>query len=222
MDHAWRVTGADETAVSESSGIAVTTKRPMRLLAGGSAALVLGFSSVLLWLSGSVHARVTSPQPGDGGDTWRQDRKEFTTGVLIKNDGWSALRIVGVGRDEPGLRLLASDDSGITHPFSKPSASVPFTLQPGETVAVTIAYQVTDCAAVGVGKLPIPIRIERTWGTETASVTHSMYQEGNDILILDYRGADAVEWQRALADKVCGADRFSDAPGDVRPGDGGA
>ena len=189
--------------MSESSGVAAIAKRPRRRLAGGIAALVLASSTALLWLSGSVHARITWAQPGGWGDTWRHDRKVFTTDVLIKNEGWTALRIVGVGQDEPGLRLIASDGLSFTHPVGK--RSVPFTLQPGETAAVTIAYQVTDCAAVAVGKLAIPVRIERMWGTETASVTHPTYQEANGQLILNYQGADAVEWQRALADTACGS-----------------
>ena len=160
-------------------------------------------ASALLWFSGSVRARVSWPSDrGNYGDTWNQASKQFATDILIRNDGWSSIRIVGVGQDEPGVRLIAASGISETHPEG--ARILPFTLNPGESAAVTIAYQITDCTAVPVGKLPIQVRVDRWWGTQSVSVTHPEYYEVGDKVSTIGPGSGSVEWQRAMADRACG------------------
>src|SRR2546423_3242513 len=131
-----------------------------RLAVGAVLLVVVLVGAALLWVSGLVHSRLAwSYAEGYGAQT--RDRI-FATDVGILNNGWTDVRITGVGQDGPGLKLIdVSDRPNIsTDAGRKP----PFTLHPGQTAVVSLSYQVTDCAAVPSGAFDVPVRVERPWG----------------------------------------------------------
>lgn len=98
--------------------------------------------------------------------------KIFTRQIAVKNTGWTTVRVLGIGSDGPGLRLLApaevdaqSKTTGITQ------TRLPLALHPGQTVMMAVAYQVTDCNAVPAGSYPVPVRVDAPWETQTIDIS---------------------------------------------------
>jgi hypothetical protein len=87
--------------------------------------------------------------------------------------------------------------------------AVPFTLEPGERAEITVAYQVTGCDDVPTGDWPVPLRVERLLGTQTAWIHPHGTKSAEAPDSYTYAGADpyAVEWQVLLGAQACGRAR---------------
>ena len=102
--------------------------------------------------------------------------------VTVENTGWIPVTVTGAGRDGPGLRLRRVD--GV----------FPTTVPAGGEFTFTLTYEVIDCAAVRADTWPVPVRVDRWWGTESVLVD-----------LPDAPTDDGVvkPWQRALAEQAC-------------------
>ena len=104
------------------------------------------------------------------------------------------MRVLGIGRDGPGLVLESVD------------GALPLTLGHNEGVGVMLHYRVTDCAAVPTGSWPVPVRVERPWGTYTVYIDMPTQPAGDIIdnpAIIPDGDRQAVPWQRNLAAQAC-------------------
>ena len=167
----------------------IDTKR----LAAGVAIVAV---AVALWLSGVIHSRLDWSSRGGYRAAANPNTRVITTDVAIEHEGWIDVRIVGVGQDGPGLKLIGT--TSVPHIGTDNGRTPPFTLHPGQAATMSLTYQVTDCAAVPSGAFDVAVRVERAWGTQTVSVA---IPRG---FALGARAAEE-EWQRALADAACGA-----------------
>jgi hypothetical protein len=118
----------------------------------------------------------------------------------VRNNGWTTVRVVGIGQSGPGLRLLAPTDpdlrgSGIS------GKQPPFDLHPGQTVEIAVAYLVTDCAAVTADPFPVAVRVDRPWGTQTIHIPLSQSYDGPNGVASN---PTMTEWQKDMADRSCG------------------
>jgi hypothetical protein len=134
-----------------------------------------------------------------------------TMNLSVQNSGWRPVRVVEVGSDRTGFRMLRAtiDDK----PVSRRS---PYVVAPGETVEITLFLRFTDCQAVSAARWAVPIRIARPWGIQTVHVDHLPIAATSDRggWTTVYRGDPrAVEWQRWIADDVCGVPYGRRAPG---------
>lgn len=171
--------------------LAGRTVRRLRLTAAAVVALAVAVGA--LWWSGLVLPRLAWPA-GSGGYGWSTGPDVVRHDVMIRNEGWTPVEVLGLGRGGAGLRLV--EVRGV----------FPTTLRPGQTMEAAVVYRVTDCAAVTADPWPVPVRVRRPWGIYTAYVslptqTSPAAPEG----LRSYTGRDpyAVEWQRALADASC-------------------
>jgi hypothetical protein len=123
-------------------------------------------------------------------------------GFTVVNAGWTAITVVGAGRDGPGLSLQAVS----TDPDGKVALPLPSTVEPGGTLTFVLRYRVTDCAAVPAEPWPVPIRVQRPWGVQSVYVaipTHTSRHAPEGMRSYSGRDPWAVEWQRDLADEDC-------------------
>lgn len=167
------------------------------LVAGAAAAAVLvaaGFAADRSVRAHLVLARDAGYQASTTKDS--QGARILTRQFTVKNTGWTTVRVVGVGQDGPGLRLLGSGTSEI------PGAQPPFDLGPGKTAAVVVVYEITDCAAVPTGPFPVAVRVHGLWGTQTLHVALPQEYTGPDGFVIN---PPMTEWQKAMADQACEA-----------------
>lgn len=171
-----------------------------RLAVGAVLLVVASAAAATLWVSGLAYPRLTwSYAVGYGGAA---GYRTFSTDVDIVNDGWTDVRITGVGQDGPGLRLIGVSDR--PHISTDAGRKPPFTLHPGQTAAVSLTYQVTDCAAAtSAGSFNVAVRVERPWGTQTVGIavpeTPASSADG-------LPAGTEVRWQRELAGQACRVD----------------
>lgn len=131
--------------------------RTIRLLRIAIAlAMVVAAGVVVLLHSGLVTPRLGWPDSGGWGMESGPGRLSFT--VPVQNQGWVPVTIVGIGRSQPGLQL------------QPPLRGLfPLTLQPGQSVELTLDYRVTDCAQRG--KLsPVAIDVDGFLGRQTGYI----------------------------------------------------
>ncbi|MGI5282048.1 hypothetical protein ACQEVF_01845 [Nonomuraea polychroma] len=149
---------------------------------------------LVLWSSGLVSARLGVH--GVEGSFRSSNSATRTVSIRfgIKNNGWTPVTIVGAGRSSSFMRLLRIEDM-----------RTPMTLNPGETTAINFVYQVTDCANITIEEWPIPVRVERLWGTQTIYVDPSPQEPNtsNDSVPEDFEGSSWTLWHVAMASDVC-------------------
>ena len=182
---------------------ALNGKQSRRAAVAASAAAVLLGAGLGIDYSGVVRAHlVRAADVGTAGAALTTP-KVIVEEVAVKNTGWSTVRVVGVGQDGPGLRLLGPSDPDVR--FSGVHGiEPPFEVRPGQTETVAVAYRVTDCAAVPTGPFPVQIRVDRFWGTQTIGITPPQVYDGPNGTAVD---PPMTEWQKDMADRACGAPR---------------
>ncbi|MDQ1724785.1 MAG: hypothetical protein QOG52_1813 [Frankiaceae bacterium] len=166
------------------------------------AALALLIAGVVAWQSGVLVPHVVRGNAGGNGWSANSQARQVTTTVEIRNDGWQSLRVTGVGRSGPGMTLRSVN------------MAFPVEVQPSTSVQVTLSYDITDCAAVPRGRWPVPVRVQRPWGTFTSWVDlergippvtptpHGLFNSG------PYE----QEWQALLAITACTPPETSPTP----------
>ena len=162
--------------------------RPLWL---GAAIAVLILAAGLAWRAGAVAPRFA---PGSGSE-YGVERGTLFYGISLRNTGYVPVTIVDAGRNGAGLELTAVD------------GDFPITLRHGEEARIKLHYRVTDCAAVTSDAWPVPVIIERPWGTQTADVAlppqRQSEWQGPDLPPLRVVRDGPVEWQRSQADAAC-------------------
>lgn len=179
----------------------------VRLWTAGAVVAAVLAAAGLVWWSGAVVARLDWPRQLGGYAYSAARGGPVSHEVTIVNHGRFAVEIVGIGRDGPGLRLLA-----VSRAFADaaaggtPALELPSTLDAGAVLTFTVVYAVTDCAAVTGQAWPLPIRVRRPWGAQTVYVSlptqvSMAAPQGSRT----FSGPDpfAVQWQRNLADRAC-------------------
>jgi len=161
------------------------SRRTVRRIRWAAAAIVLlAAIGELAWYAGVLVPRVSwSDAPG-----YEFGWSPAHHSVVVHNDGLLPIRVLGVGRSGPGLRLDRVD------------GTLPSTVDPGSQLSVMLTYAVTDCAAVPTQPWPVPVVVERPWGVQTVYVTLP------DERAMDAEGMSRgprLEWQRWLADAAC-------------------
>lgn len=189
----------DPTAGTLSRG---QRRRAVMVAAAVVTVLTAGFA---VDRSGVVRAHVDySADSGNSGEA-SPTSKFFDRQVPVRNTGWTTVRVTGVGKDGPGLRLVRpGDTAGFPKNWAPlPGATaVPFDLHPGQTAIVHVTYQVTDCTAVPSGSFPLTLRVDRPWGTQTIDVSLPLEPASGtaDGLVSD---TDMIGWQKEMADLAC-------------------
>ncbi|MBO3749105.1 hypothetical protein J5X84_23760 [Streptosporangiaceae bacterium NEAU-GS5] len=138
--------------------------RPRRrwLWVTGAALVVAALVAVpVVGTSGMVRARLGLGAPDISLGSSHLDTRNVSVGFRVVNEGWAPVTLIGAGRSSSYMRLLSVED---TH--------FPITLGSGQWADITLSYHVTDCA-IPVEPWPIPVRVERPWGTETVYVDPS-------------------------------------------------
>ena len=164
----------------------------LRVWIAATLVAVVAAATGVVWGSGAVVPRLVYPltaaTSASGGPTGPLMRE-----LTVENRGWVALTLLGAGRDAPGLDL------------AEVAGTFPVTLVPGDRLSFVLVYRLTDCAAVPVGPWPVPVRVERPWGEQTAYVAVPAEPGPAAPDSYSYSGRDpyGVEWQRALADLAC-------------------
>ena len=110
----------------------VPTGRPVRSLV--VILVIAGVVLLIVWWTGLVSPRIDWD---DGRSTYDLKTNAGMSTVTIHNGGPLGTRVVGVGIDEPGVRVLGVTLDG--EPFG------PFELGPGETAEVTVAFGSGRC-----------------------------------------------------------------------------
>jgi hypothetical protein len=162
--------------------LAPETKRRVRigaLVTFGALVAVL-----MLWRSGAVVPAVGL----NGGGGAMSGPGVLSVSFDVQNRGLASVRVVGVGRSGPGLRLTHVD------------GQLPVELHSGDAAGYTLYYDVTDCAATPSGHWGVPVRIDRPWGVVTTWVRPDpMVPMGAS----SPTAATSEEWQAALATMTC-------------------
>ena len=160
----------------DPGGARLSRRQTWRVWLVAAAVTVLLVAATVLWRSGLIVPRLEATADGS-----LAGPGVITYDLSIRNDGLTEVRLLAAGRSGPGLELVQ-----VASPF-------PVTLGPGDGAILRLFYRVTDCAAVPTGPWPVPVRVERPWGTRTTYVN----------LPAEYVQARKVEWQRARADEAC-------------------
>jgi hypothetical protein len=168
------------------------TRRRIRVAAIAAAAFLVIIG--LGWQWGAVVPRV-----GGSGHGAMSGPGVMAVTVDVRNTGWTGMRVVGVGRSGPGLRLTRVD------------GTVPADLGDASSASYTLYYDVTNCAALPTGPWPVPVRIQRPWGVWTGWIgVEPMVPMGDSPNppppgMRSFTGRDpyAKEWQVALANMTC-------------------
>jgi hypothetical protein len=189
----------------------------------GLTAVFLVVAVVVGWYltySGVVVPRVTANQHGWDGSLRigspayfpKPDTKRISTALLLLNEGSVTINVIGVDVAIPGLRFdgisqhgpyLTPD--GITRIGDSPAA-LPKPLEPGNMeFHWTLNFEVTDCAAVPAQPQPIGVRLARPWGQQTIEVQlPPLRPQHGGWAVTTRDDPHRIEWQRLLADDVCG------------------
>ena len=165
-----------------------------------AAASVLVTVAALVWYSGAAVPRLRWSE--EGGFMWATGPDFVSQAVHVVNDGWLTVSIVGAGRSGPGLKLIAVQD-GPPDPVMVRSNPLPHVLQPGESLTLVVVYRITDCSVITTDPWPVPVRVQRPWGTQTVDIPvppqvgtrNSGYASGPYLPM--------IEWQRAISDQLC-------------------
>jgi hypothetical protein len=172
-----------------------------RAVVAGVAVVALLVAGHLLAASGAVTARLAFGSQwsyGDGRETGTMYHS-----FMVVNEGGTPVEIVGVGRPGPGLEPVVFP-TGVEDEVNRLGV-----LEPGQELRLGVAYRVTDCDAVPDEPWPVPVRIDRWWGTQTVWIELPTQSRTRFQLPPDRvdNGAvwwdEGVAWQRVLADAHC-------------------
>ena len=170
-------------------------------------AALVGATLLATWQSGAVLPRVTTGRNGNG---MMADglHHQFMETVEVRNSGWTAMTVEGLGRSGPGLRLVSVD------------GNFPTVLGSSTGQIFSLTYDVTNCGAVPQGEWAIPVRTQRPWGVWSSWVRPEPFVPmGTAVPVMrSYSGRDpyAKEWQAALATTACTAPpAASESPGNA-------
>jgi hypothetical protein len=137
---------------------------------------------------------------------------DVTGSTTIVNDGWSTVRVLGVTITGAGFRFdhaTVGDTHTVgdtVHPGGVTlTPEAPVTLPPGESLAITLFFTITDCHAVPAAPQFATIHIDSWRGNQTVRValpTVRHLRGGWRVTSpADPQGVSSV---RYLADAVCG------------------
>jgi hypothetical protein len=162
-----------------------------RLVIGVLVVLALVASGGLAWQSGLILPRVVWPETAGWGAS--SGPGTISHQLVMENQGWTPVTLTGAGRDGPGLTL------------DRVFTVFPVTLKPGQQITIDLTYRITDCAAITRDPWPVPVRIDRWWGEQTAYLDLPTMTSDDAPDDFSYSGENpyAVEWQYALADLAC-------------------
>jgi hypothetical protein len=172
-------------------------RMPRRVTALCVAAACAALATVLVvvggWRSGIIVPNLG--QPFEGGWGVDVDTHEHTFAIVfpIRNNGLIPVEITGLGRDGHGLKLTGARTQTL--------------LRAGESADIRLEYQVTDCAAVQAGDWPVPIRVKRSFGEQTAYVWPPEVTRPDAPSAYSYTGNRnpyAISWQELYGGKACG------------------
>ena len=196
---------SDEVWSQLDSSTGRLTKRQRRhALAAVSAAATVLVAGFAVDRSGGVRANIGYSSESNDAGAASPTAKSFTRQFAVKNNGWTTVRVTGVGQNGPGLHLVGpGDKDGLPKDMELPgSTPVPFDLHPGQIAIVAVSYHVTDCAAVPSGSFPVTLRVDRPWGTQTIGISLPMTSAPGNAhgLVSD---TEMIGWQKEMADDVC-------------------
>jgi len=154
------------------------------VLIGLAAATVVSWRTVANPFDSDVasFSASTSPSP-----------MRFDVTFEVRNAGLVPITIGGVGRDGEALTLL---DAWAT----------PARVQPGDTTTIHVEYAVADCRDYEHGSWPVPVRLDRPWGTQTVYVTPPALANPDAPSSYQFTGDQdpyAVDWQESFVRQVC-------------------
>jgi hypothetical protein len=167
----------------------------VRCVVAATAAGLLSIVLVTVWQSGVVMPNLAR---GNGSGSSVDKDLRFSYDLDVVNRGWTTIDIVGVGRSGRGLVL-----EGVT---GLPVGGRGLHLAPGQQATFTLSYRVTNCRSLPPGTWPVPVRVQRWWGTVSAWVLPER-QEKFDLRSGSYsyvgRDPNEREWQSNLAAESC-------------------
>jgi len=134
-------------------------------------------SAASLWF-GALTPRLSS-----AAGMWAGEGAEARLDLTVTNDAHAGVRLTGVGESVPGLALVRT------------TVTMPVVLRPGEGVAVTLTYRVTDCARIPHRPPAIPVRATTVLGIHRTVA-------GPASLTTDDNGAP-VQWTADLTQWAC-------------------
>ncbi len=162
------------------------SRRSRRLGATGAAvALALLAGAGLAYGEGWWMTSLRARAVGVGTDS---DLGRFDMTVAISSSSPGMQRITAVGRSGAGLRLESVQ-------------GLPVDLAPGGVAEVTLVYRLEDCSAREAGRWPLPVTVERPWGTSRVDVDPRMPTSWSDAEADE--GGEPVPWQAAVLDELC-------------------
>jgi hypothetical protein len=157
-------------------------------------------------------AVLTAPLPGGAGLTALPNGYSYATrgdsevliGFQMRNTGDRPLRLLDLGADLPGLRLV--DVVGSGDPFDYRSAGEgeaalpPFRLAADAVVEITLVYRLEACSSVPEGRRPMPVRVRSGQADGTLKVPLPTAPSDDE----DAGPDDEDEWQEVLVRDLCG------------------
>lgn len=146
--------------------------------------VVLAAVVAAAWRSGVVAPRFALGEQPSVSHGWDPPRQTIT----IRNDGWTEMTLLAVGRDGPGLRLVGTD------------VRLPYRLAAGRSVSIELRYEVTDCGDVPMVAWPVPVTADAATGPYRRFFWLPPEEVGSQWP-LDQPGA--VPWQRAISWGSC-------------------
>ncbi len=120
------------------------------------ATVVLALVAGALWRSGTIVPRVEWAR--HAGSSWSMDPNKRQVGfaVVLRNDGWDSVEVIGAGRSGPGFELV------------EVHGEFPTVLEPGEEMDLWLDYPGHRLRRRPAGPWPVPVRVNRLWGVYTA------------------------------------------------------
>jgi hypothetical protein len=211
----------------DPSAARVSPRARRRLTAAALTLTMLVLAGTLIDQSGVATPRIANEGGWGGPFRWRRtpelqanrDTRPVSPRVgqsfTIVNKGWFPLKIVGVDVDRSGMRVERvavgrthfDSDRGMWRVGGRTlTPSDPHVLPPGENVYVQVYYHVTDCHAVTASPQPVPVHLQRWFGRQSVDIVLPPlrpYRKGG-YSVSTPDDAAAVQWQRFIADYVCG------------------
>ena len=154
---------------------------------------------------------VGGPLPDDAGLTALPNGYSYATrgsdvliGFQMQNTGGRELRVLDLGADLPGLRLV--DVVGAGDPFDYravgegPDPLPPFVLRDDAVVEITLVYRLEACSAVPEDRRPMPVAVRAGRADGALQVPLPTAPSDEE----DAGPDDEDEWQQVLVRDLCG------------------
>jgi hypothetical protein len=137
------------------------------------------------------------------GYSYAVDGELAMIGFQLRNGGERAVRVLGIGADLPGLRLVDVGASGEPFRFELvgvgPEPLPAFDLPPGTVIEVNLSYRVGRCADVPGDDRPVPVRARTGRGEGVLALR----LPGQPAEAIDAGPDDEDPWQRVLVRDLC-------------------